>query len=142
MGPTVCTDCCPHVNRALEVLRALPHGAENGRPLNIGEADDNPAAGSESSDHYLRLLLEDVAGVVGGDFLSKTDPVLLEQFCIMTVHRGEPGGEVLQALITTFLKAYADPEQSDSAVGQLQQRMTPNKSGVRCISLPAALISI
>lgn len=113
------TDLSAHVDRTLDQLRALPPGPAHGRPLSLSESGVNPADNSGSSDHYLRLLLNDVANVVGGDFLSRSSPALLEQFCIMSVHRGEPSGEVLLTLLNSFLRAYATPSLSESAVSLL-----------------------
>jgi hypothetical protein len=37
----------------------------------------------------------------------------------MTVLRGEAGGKMLNDLLSSFLKSYADPKSSDSAVDLL-----------------------
>lgn len=116
---TECTDVRAHVDHALDVLRAIPHGPAHGRPLSLSDIGVNPAENSSSPDHYLRMLLGDVAAVVGGDFVRMTDPALLEQFCIMSVHRGEPGGQILTSLLNAFLRAYAAPSQSEAAVALL-----------------------
>lgn len=116
---TECTDVSEHVTRTLGKLRDLPYGPSNQRPLSLSNEGVNPAENSGSPDHYLRILLTNIANEVGPGFLSSVNPALLEQFCIMTVFRGESGGKMLNDLLSSFLKSYADPKSSDSAVDLL-----------------------
>lgn len=116
---TECTDVSEHVTRTLGALRDLPHGPSHQRPLSLSNDGVNPADDSGSPDHYLRILLTNIANEVGPGFLSSVNPALLEQFCIMTVLRGEPGGKMLNDLLSSFLRSYADPKSSDSAVDLL-----------------------
>jgi hypothetical protein len=116
---TDCTDVSEHVTRTLGVLQELPHGPSHQRPLSLSNDGVNPAENSGSPDHYLRILLTNIANEVGAGFLSSVNPALLEQFCIMTVLRGEPGGKMLNDLLSSFLSSYADPKSSDSAVDLL-----------------------
>lgn len=108
-------------DRKLEALRGLPTGAAAGRPLTLSEVGVDPADTAGSGDHYLRLLFRDVAEVVGADFLEALDPVLLEQFCVMSVTRNEPGGEILKTLITSFMTAYSRRSSSDDAMEGLSR---------------------
>jgi len=82
----------------------------------MSEAGVDPVENSGDSDHYLRILFGDIGEVVGVDFLESLDPVLLEQYCVMTVQRNEPGGEMLRTLISAFMSAYAQPTSSDEAM--------------------------
>lgn len=120
---TECTDVSEHVTRTLGALRKLPHGPSHRRPLSLSNDGVNPAENSGSPDHYLRILLTNIANEVGPGFLSSVNPALLEQFCIMTVLRGEPGGKMLNDLLSSFLRSYADPENSDLAVHLLGDLM-------------------
>ncbi|MGP0171025.1 hypothetical protein ACSVIJ_04005 [Pseudomonas sp. NCHU5208] len=103
-------------DRKLEALRGLPTGAAAGRPLTLSEIGVDPADTAGSGDHYLRLLFRDIGEVVGADFIESLDPVLLEQFCVMSVTRNEPGGEILRALIQSFMTAYARRDSADDAM--------------------------
>jgi len=107
------------VERKIQALRGIPFGPGSDRPLTMSEIGVDPAENAADSDHYLRILFGDIGDVVGADFLETLDPVLLEQYCVMTVQRNEPGGEVLRTLISAFMSAYAQPASSDQAMGIL-----------------------
>jgi len=112
------------VDRKLEALRGLPTGAAVGRPLNLADTGVDPADTGGNSDHYLRILFRDIGEVVGADFVGTLDPVLLEQFCVMSVTRNEPGGEVLRTLISAFMTCYARRGSSDGAIQLLGNLVT------------------
>ena len=108
-------------DRKLEALRGLPTGVAAGRPLTLSEAGVDPAETAGSSDHYLRVLFRDIGEVVGADFIEALDPILLEQFCVMSVTRNEPGGEILRTLIHSFMTAYSRLGSTDDAMESLSR---------------------
>lgn len=108
-------------DRKLEALRGLPTGAAAGRPLTLSEVGVDPAETAGSGDHYLRLLFRDIGEVVGADFIETLDPILLEQYCVMSVTRNEPGGEILKTLIHSFMTAYSRRASSDDAMEGLSR---------------------
>ncbi len=108
------------VERKIQALRGVPFGPDSDRPLTMSEAGVDPVENADDSDHYLRILFGDIGEVLGVDFLESLDPVLLEQYCVMTVQRNEPGGEVLRTLISAFMSAYAQPASSDQAMDILR----------------------
>lgn len=118
------------VDRKLEALRILPSGPDGGRPLNLCEPGQNPATAGQHSNNFLRILFQDIGEVVGSDFVEDLDPALLEQFCIMSVHRNEPAGEVMRTLIHSFMHAYAGLNTTRNASDCLEVLRTLSSSAV------------
>lgn len=64
----------------------------------------------------LAYLSQEVMTRMGKDFLVKMPLDLTERFCLATVKRNDPTGELLYKLVTNFMTAYANAETSDEAL--------------------------
>ena len=64
----------------------------------------------------LAFLSQEVMARMGKDFLGKIPLDLTERFCMATVERNDPTGELLYKLVTNFMTAYANSETSDEAL--------------------------
>ncbi|MCF5382063.1 hypothetical protein GIW05_00815 [Pseudomonas syringae] len=64
----------------------------------------------------LTFLSQDIMQHMGKDFLGKVPFDLLERFCMATVNRNDPTGDLLFKLVTNFMAAYANLETTDEAL--------------------------
>lgn len=64
----------------------------------------------------LTFLSQDIMQHMGKDFLGKVPFDVLERFCMATVNRNDPTGDLLFKLVTNFMAAYANSETADEAL--------------------------
>jgi hypothetical protein len=87
-----------------------------------GSDDSLPDLCDDEPDDYLAVLpvlIADIENHVGGHLLDCLDPVLIGEFCNMSVTRNEGTGHMLRSLIDAFMHAYSNFDTSDQAVQAL-----------------------
>jgi len=67
----------------------------------------------------LPVLISDMEHHIGGDLLDCLDPVLIGEFCMVSVTRNEGTGLLLRSLVEAFMRAYSNYDTSDQAVQAL-----------------------
>lgn len=110
--------------RSKESERRIQHIIEKIRAAD--EANDPDSSMPDLCDEdqvddlgVLPVLIADIEKHVGGDLLDCLDPVLIGDFCMVSVMRNEGTGLLLRSLVESFMRAYADDETSDQAVQAL-----------------------
>lgn len=87
-------------------------------PFDIEQADELPSVVPSDSDAMVPLafLTQEVNAYMGKDFIAKIPLDVMERYCMATVDRDEPTGELLYKLLLNFMVAYSDSKTSEDAL--------------------------
>lgn len=86
----------------------LHHEAKIGGDLAANETCDALSVAS--------YLEQEIAQLLGADFVAKMPAELLEAFCLATVDRNHPTAELLYKLVINFMIAYASSSTNEDAL--------------------------
>lgn len=102
------------IQRIIAQIRASEAAAA---PVNSAAdlCDEDP----EDDLAVLPVLIADIEKHVGGDLLDLLDPLLISEFCMVSVARNDGTGQLLRSLVEAFMRAYSDYNTSDKAVQAL-----------------------
>lgn len=108
------TDSERRIQLIIEKIRAAQ--AAEGPDTSLPDlCDDDPVDDLA----VLPVLIADIENHVGGELLDRLDPVLIGEFCMVSITRNEGTGQLLRSLVEAFMRAYSDYDTSDQAVQAL-----------------------
>lgn len=92
------------------------HGIQ-GASLKVVEVGAVQPQVDEAADarRVLSYLSDEVIAVMGKDFLTKIPVTVFQEFCIATVERNDPTGQLLHNLLVNFMIAYTNSETNEEA---------------------------
>lgn len=64
----------------------------------------------------MAFLSPEIIARMGKDFLNTVPLELMEKFCVASVERNDPTGELLQKIVQNFMIAYSNPDTRDEAL--------------------------
>jgi hypothetical protein len=77
---------------------------------------DSPANDSCDSDVVLSHCSQEIAALLGNDFLAKLPKDVLSAFCLASVEHNHPTAELLYKLIINFMLAYSSQAANEEAL--------------------------
>lgn len=104
------------LNALIERVVELPVAE---RRLELGRPD-GAAVDQAERRRILTVLVPEMEKAIGIDRLEELPPVVIDQFCIMSVLKNHDTQGLLRSLVNSFMAAYIVPETSEAAYAFLQ----------------------